>query len=130
MQPHYINHFRALASGGAGSTVLTQPIELPRDGNDIEIEEISAVQVEGGVIVRPNFTLQLTEQGGTNTGLFIQAQHIGAITGDGSQPWKLPVPLRLSGNVRIAAEIVKLSAAAAEIFVTVKGRRVPNASAR
>lgn len=125
MQNHYINHFRATATGGANSAVLTAPIELPRDGNDIEIEEIAAVQVEGGAVVPVNFTFQLIEQGGTNTGLFIQAQHAAAICGDGSQPWKLPVPLRLSGNVRIAAEIVKLSTAPAEIFLTVKGKRVP-----
>lgn len=127
-QVHYINSFRlALPAnvGGVPARGEATPIELPRGDADIQIDQISITQVVNGQPVPPNFLLQITEQGGTNTGLFVQAQHARNIAGDGSRPWKLAEPLKVAGNVRLSLSVEKLTDAAAEIFVTLSGKRVP-----
>lgn len=125
---HYINSFRIALGVGANTSGEATPIELPRTNEDISIERISVAQVENGVTVPPNFLMQITEQGGTNTGLFVQSQHARCIAGDGSRPWELAEPLVVDGNVRLSLSVLKLSNPAAEIFVTLFGRRVPAAA--
>ncbi|MBA4286409.1 MAG: hypothetical protein C0434_12865 [Xanthomonadaceae bacterium] len=122
---HYINGFRISLPAAVNASGIGTPIELPRDGYDYEFAEIAVTQVVGGNVVATNVMLQISEQGGTNNALLVQPQHARNLAGDGSMPWKLAQPFRVSGNVRLQCEAINLSAAAADVHVTLKARRVP-----
>lgn len=123
-QMHYINGFAVSVDAGASATA--SPIEMPRDGYDVEFDRISITALNSGAVVEPNFTLQLTEQGGSNRTLFVQPQHARNLAGNGSQSWDLPAKWRVPGSVRVSMDVVGLHASGTlDVYVTLAGRRVP-----
>lgn len=124
MQKHYVNSFEVpLAASAAGTAT---PIEMPRDGHDILVEQISitALNATGGVVDGAQ-TVQFSDLGGTNLTMFVKPQLVRNLVGDGSLPWALPVPWRLPGSARLACDAENLTAAAVTLYVTIMGQRLP-----
>ncbi|WP_022976980.1 hypothetical protein [Nevskia ramosa] len=121
---HYINSFAVTLPGAIGAAAIATPVELPRDGFDVEFTRISIAQVQDGEVVPANCTIQIFEQGGTNSALFVQPQHARNIAGDGSLPWELAEKFRVSGNVRLSLSVVQLGNVESDVYVTLHGRRV------
>lgn len=126
---HYFNSFTVtLGPNGNGQGT---PIDFPRDGSDVDILRISVTAAEAGVAVDPQALLQFTLQGGGNETLFVVPQHVRNLTGNSSQPWPLPEPIRIAGNSKMAMDLTKLTTTASTVFyVAISGRKVwPKASA-
>lgn len=123
-QTHYINSFAVSLAAVVGAQAIATPIELPRDGFDVEFTRLSITQIVDGEVVPSNVLIQITEQGGTNTGLFVQPQHSRNLAGDGSIPWALAEPFKVNGNLRLQLVATNLGSEACDVYVTLHGRRV------
>lgn len=123
-QKQYINGFSVSLPGTPGAVVAATPIELPRDGFDVEFTRISVTATANGNIVPANCLLQITEQGGQNQAVFVQAQHARNLAGDGSLPWQLAEAYRVNGNLRLSLTVTQLGSSPCDVFVTLHGKRV------
>lgn len=124
MQRHYVNSFEiALDASGASDGT---PIEMPRTGMDVAIEQISITAVTGAGAVAAGLQLvQFSDLGGTNRTMFVRPQLVRNLVGDGALPWALPVPWHVPGSARIACRAENLLSSAVTLYVTLQGQRLP-----
>lgn len=123
-QRHYVNGY--VIALAANATAQGTPIEMPRDGYDVSIEQlsVSVLSAAGVADTSVPVTLQLTDLGGTNQTFFVHPQIARNLVGDGQLPWLLPVPWRVSGSARLGCEVRNLTANAYTVHITVQGRRL------
>lgn len=125
LQRHYVNSFTIALAATVGATASGTPIEMPRDGYDVLVEQVSITALDAaGAVVEVAQTLQFTDLGGANQTMFVQPQLGRNLVGNGALPWALPVPWRLPGSARLSCDAVNLVASARTLYVTIHGRRL------